>query len=382
MDFVQTTEVEERQIDAIYDLVLSQQKALEELLPNARLSARASGTGVAWEWAASSGGSSNRTYDGNQGRGIAIDSSGNAYVTGYLRDTATFGSTVLTCFGEWCIFVAKMNSNGSWQWAVKAAAGSVNSTAVGGMGHGIAVDSSGSVYVTGSFLGTAEFGDNTLVWKGKGDSTAIPPPPDLFVAKLNNTGSWQWATGLGSTGNDHGRDIAIDSADNVYVTGAIGGSVFDEDGVTLLLGHAGYQDLFIGKLNNSGSWQWVTRAGGTGTDTGYGIAIDSNDDVYITGNFGNTFWYFENNQHHKHVNSSGSSDIFIAKMNSSGSWQWVIGSGGSGQDEGLGIVIDSTDNIWVTGFFHGTAVFGSMNISASGDYDAFFARINSKLHTS
>ena len=147
----------------------------------------------------SGGGTSNGVGDG-----IATDSDSNSYITGYFVGAATFGSTTLTSSGSDDIFIAKLNSSGSWDWAVKAGGSSDDN------GLGIAVDSSGNAYITGYFEGTAAFGSTSLVTSGS---------RDIFIAKLDTNGSWQWAVKAGGTGNDAGRGIAIDSSGNVYATG-------------------------------------------------------------------------------------------------------------------------------------------------------------------
>ena len=107
---------------------------------------------LAWEWALKAGGSSgdDRSND------VAVDSNGDIYVTGAFEQTATFGSTTLTSAGDTDIFVAKMNSTGYWFWAVQAGGSNQD------IGEGIALDSSGNVFVTGTFQNSAQFGTNSL----------------------------------------------------------------------------------------------------------------------------------------------------------------------------------------------------------------------------
>ena len=158
-----------------------------------------------WQWAVSAGGSG---YD--LGHGIAVDSSGNAYFTGMFDGNATFGSTNLTSSGATDIFIAKLSSSGSWQWAVNAGS-SLNE-----YGNNIAVDSSGNAYVTGRFQSNATFGDTSLVSNGGYDA---------FIVKLSSSGSWQWAIKTGGSGYDVGKGIVVHSSGNTYVTGEFEGDV-------------------------------------------------------------------------------------------------------------------------------------------------------------
>jgi len=302
-----------------------------------------------WLWAQKAGGTSD---DG--GYSIAIDSSGNSYVTGYFHSTASFGNITLTSSGSYDIFVAKLDSNGNWLWAKKAGGTSDD------YGYSIAIDSSGNSYVTGYFYSTASFGTTTLT--SSGDC-------DIFVAKLDSSGNWLGANQAGGTGEDYGFSIAIDSSGNSYVTGYFQGIAYF--GTTTLTSSGG-DDIFVATLNNGGNWQWAQKAGGTSPDYGYGIAIDSSGNSYVTGYFYSTASFGTTT-----LTSSGNYDIFVAKLDSDGNWLWAKQAGGTSWDYGLGIAIDSSGNSYVTGYFQGTASFGTTTITSSGNYDIFVAKLDS-----
>ena len=326
-----------------------QARALEELPASTKVSGR---YGSTWGWAVQAGGS-----DRDAGNGIAVDSSGNAYIAGHFLGNATFGSTKLTSSGDYDIFVAKLTSSGYWEWAVKA----------GGSGHdignGIAVDSKGNAYVTGYFSENATFGSTSLVSSGALDDD------DIFVAKLSSSGSWQWTVKAGGSHSDIGNGIAVDSSGNAYVTGYFYGTA--NFGSTSLVS-SGYYDIFIAKLSSSGSWQWAVKAGGSDSGWGNGIAVDSSGNAYITGHFlGNATFGSTS------LVSSGYADIFIAKLSSSGSWQWAVKAGGSNSGWGIGIAVDSSGSAYVTGYFYGTANFGSTSLESSGYADIFIAKLSS-----
>ena len=126
-----------------------------------------------WLWATKAGGTSS-----DYGRSIAVDGSGNSYVTGYFAGTAIFGSTSLTSSGGEDIYIAKLDANANFLWAKKA--GGTN----GDNGISIAVDGSGNSYVTGYFQGTATFGSSSLTSSGGFE---------IFIAKLDSNGSFLWA---------------------------------------------------------------------------------------------------------------------------------------------------------------------------------------------
>jgi len=152
-----------------------------------------------WQWAVSAGG-----VNHDWGSDVVVDKSGNVYITGFFRDAVMFGHTNLLSQGDYDIFVAKFNADGVWQWAVRA--GGTNwDTAVsaggvaGDTGYDVAADSSGNLYIIGSFERSARFGNITLVSQGYGD---------VFVAKLNADGVWQWAVSAGGVAGDTGYDVA------------------------------------------------------------------------------------------------------------------------------------------------------------------------------
>jgi len=307
-----------------------------------------------WLWAESAGGSS---YD--HGRGIAVVSSGNAYITGSFYGTASFGSTSLTSGDNGDVFVAKLSGNGSWSWAVKAEGNAGGGDGQSG-GTGIAVDSSGNAYVTGTFSDTATFGDTNLMSRGYSD---------IFVGKVNGqTGSWLWAESAGGAGSDDIREIAVDPSGNPYVTGRFNDKVTFGD--TNLTSGGGW-DIFVAKLSSSGSWSWAVKAGGTDRDEGFGIAVDSSGNAYVTGTFSDTATFGSTN-----LMSSGSRDIFVAKLSSSGSWSWAVKAGGTEWDEGFGIAVDSSGNPHVTGRFNDKVTFGDTNLTSGGGWDIFVTGVS------
>ena len=193
------------------------------------------------------------------GVGIAVDGSGNSYVTGFFRDSATFGpgetnETTLTSAGDGLgtIFVAKYDASGDLVWA-KRAGGRQDS------GNGIALDGSGNSYVTGSFADSAIFGP------GETNETTLTSAGifNIFVAKYDASGDLVWAKRAGGSSFDLGIGIAVDGARNSYVTGLFGGSATFGLGETnqTTLTSAGSGDIFVAKYDASGDLVWANRAG-------------------------------------------------------------------------------------------------------------------------
>ncbi|MHB9081943.1 MAG: DUF7948 domain-containing protein, partial [Pirellulaceae bacterium] len=192
------------------------------------------------------------------------------------------------------------------------------STFLGGSGtdycYGIAVDSSGNVYIGGS---------SNATWGSP--VRAYSSGYDAFAAKLDSSGNLQWNTFLGGSGTDYGRGIAVDSSGNVYV----GGYSAATWGSPVRAFTSG-TDAFAAKLDSSGNLQWNTFLGGSGTDNGYDIAVDNGGNVYI-GGYSNATWGSSVRAY-----TSGA-DAFAAKLDSSGTLQWNTFLGGSGYEYGYAI---------------------------------------------
>jgi len=283
-----------------------------------------------------------------------LDSDGNSYVTGYFRETAIFGATTLTGNGYYDIFVCKLDINGNFLWAMKAGSDLWDE------GYSIAVDIAGNCYVTGFFDGTASFGATTLTSSGEFD---------IFVCKLDADGNFLWVKQAGGTGYDGGLDIAVDSAGNCYVTGYFEGSV--SFGATTLTS-SGELDIFVCKLDPNGNFLWAKQAGGIDGDCGYSIAVVSNGNSYVTGDFYGTACFGDIT-----LTSSGYSDIFACKLDPNGNFLWANKAGGIDKDYGESIAVDSAGNIYVTGWFEGTAIFGATSLTSNGDYDIFVCKLGS-----
>jgi hypothetical protein len=278
------------------------------------------------QWATGPSGAGN-----DQGRAMAVDSSGNSYITGYDTSGLDFGGGITVADEAGVgMFVAKYNSVGVVQWAT-------GPTGAGDdYGYGTAADSSGNVYVTGYHTSGLNFGGGVTV----GDETA----DGLFTVKYNSAGAVQWATGPTGTGNEHGQDVVVDSSGNVYVVGYHTLGMNFGGGITLA--DEGSDGVFVVKYDSGGVAQWAAGPVGAGQDEGYGIALDSSNSVYLTG-------YQESGLNFSSgvtVADEGSWGAFVAKYSTAGVIQWGVGSTGSGDDVGLDVVVDSSNNFYVVGY--------------------------------
>jgi hypothetical protein len=298
------------------------------------------------QWVKSAGGTGD-----DYGKSIAVDAFGNVYITGFFGNNATFGSALKTSNGLDDIFVAKYSITGVLQW-VQSAGGISNDE-----GSAISVDGSGSVYVTGRFVGTGIFGTTSINLSGGND---------IFVAKYSTAGVLQWVQAAGGTGNDFGKDIAVDGSGNVYVTGNYSGTAtFGTTSET----SDGSLDIFIAKYGPMGSLSWVLSVGGASADYAEGIAVDAFGSVYTTGSYSGTATFGVQSR-----TSSAFEDIFVVKYNTAGSLQWVQSVGGASSDNAYDIAVDGSGNVYITGYYYATINFGTISKTSAGSADIFIAK--------
>jgi hypothetical protein len=257
---------------------------------------------------------------------VAIDSNNNVYISGY-----TFGSLDGTNAGLADAFLAKYDSTGIKVWT-RQLGSTVSESATS-----VAIDSNNNVYITGST-------DGSLDGTNAGSR-------DAFLAKYDSTGSIIWTRQLGSTTEDRANSVAIDSNNNVYITGYTRGSL---DGT-----NAGSNDAFLVKYDSTGIKVWTRQLGSTVSDIACSVAIDSNNNVYITGY---TFGSLDGT-------NAGSADAFLAMYDSTGNKVWTRQLGLTGEDITQGVAIDSNNNVYITGY---TA--GSLDGTNAGSSDAFLAK--------
>ena len=311
---------------------------------------------------------------------IAVDTSGNAYVTGYAPSSdfpttpGAFQTTKVGAAGD--AFVTKLNSNGT---------DLIYSTYLGGdyydYGYGIAVDTSGNAYVTGKTQS-----HDFPVTAGAFQTTYGGGSSDAFVTKLNSSGtSLVYSTYLGGGGNnDSGNGIALDAFGNAYIIGTTPGSFPTTVGAFQTTYGGGSSDVFVTKLNSSGtSLVYSSYLGGSGplgvSDVGYDIALDTSGNAYVTGytqsdDFPTTPGAFQTTR-------LGARDVFVTKFNFTGSdVSYSTYLGGDSEDYGYGIAVDTSGNAHVTGQTHSNdfpTTPGAFQTTNLPEDDGFVTKLNS-----
>ncbi len=311
---------------------------------------------------------------------IAVDSLGNAYVAGHTASTdfpITPGAFQTAFVGHVDAFVTKLNATGS---------ALVYSTYLGGStiqidgsdfreDIAIAVDSLGNAYVAG---GTTS--NNFPTTPGAFQTTFGGGLADAFVTKLNGAGSaLLYSTYLGGSVYEQAFGIALDTSGSAYVTGFTSSSNFPTTSGAFQIALGGNFDAFVTKLNATGSaLLYSTYLGGSGGEAGGGIALDSAGNAHVAGatnsnNFPTTPGAFQTTY------GGGLNDVFVTKLNATGSaLLYSTYLGGSGDDEGLGIALDTLGNAYVTGvtfFTNFPTTLGAFQTVAGGGEDVFVAKL-------
>jgi hypothetical protein len=306
-------------------------------------------------------------HNRDRGHGIAVDGSGSAYVTGETHswEFPTVNPYDESFNGYYDVFVTKLSAAGN---------SLLYSTFLGGdmddRGYGIAIDGSGSAYVTGETSSS----DFPMVNSYDGSHNGYY---DVFVARLSAAGnSLLYSTYLGGPDEEEGRDIAVDGSGSAYVTGYTRSSEFPVvnpyDG-----SYSNTSDAFVTKLSATGnSLLYSTYLGAGNPDYGCGIAVDGSGSAYVTG-YTYSFNFPTVNPYDGSHN--GLYDVFVTRLSAAGnSLLYSTFLGGSSSDFGLGIAVDGSGSAYVTGFTE-SSNFPTVNAydgSFNGYYDVFVARLS------
>jgi len=302
-------------------------------------------------------------FSGLQGAGIILsesivtDHQDNVYTTGnFYGVDINVGNSTLTPFGtESNIFVIKQDALGNVMWA-KNFGGDDGSVLV----SKIISDDFGNTYLIGTFLGSVNFGNTTLI-------NSKPSGRNIFLTKLDTSGAVLWAKDLGE--NDPGGfvetlDIALDKNDNIYFTGRFSGKI---DIGTSTFNSSSINSVVV-KTDNSGEFLWVKKLESNSPIIGLGITVDASNNVYVAGRFSSMAWfddiYLDTN--------TNSVDAFVLKINSLAMVEWVGKFEGNGSAVASNITVDAAGDILVVGDFINTKNFGDTTLTSVSNSDDIF----------
>lgn len=272
---------------------------------------------------------------------IQCDKTGNIYITGYFEDLADFdpgpGTAMLNPTGAGRDFYfAKYDASGNYLWAKSLGGGNSD------IGNSLCLDSVGNVYLTGYFSTLALDFD-----PGPGTATLTP---GIFFAKYDASGNYVFARSIPSNGFKAGNAIKLDRTGQIYIAGYFGGTADFDTGVGTATLNGGNQSAFFAKYDNSGNYIFAKNLG-TAVDNACGdLELDASGNIYVTGVFTGTT-NFNPGSTTNTVATKGFGDIFLAKYDNNGAFQWVNTFGGIGWEGANAIAIDASNDIYFTGYF-------------------------------
>ena len=337
------------------------------------LTSNASAASIA-QWANEIGGDTNIVRD------VAIDSNGNTFVTGEYTSSASVevGTGIsLSATTETNVYLIKYNSSGVAEWALNMI----------GQGNTVAIDSDGNVYISGRYespsynVNVPSTDDNPLIGK------LVPTTRGAaFLIKYNNAGVAQWATRVDGVafynGDDIGRNLAIDSSGRLYLTGSYNGYLgfnassraysADGTGPDMILTEADNNSAFLVKYDSDGTVQWVRIINASGDVLGYGVAVDSGSNVFITGEYTAASEVDMGNSKNLPITTDVAS--FLVKYDTDGTTQWATKIDGSSTDKGVSVVTGKNGNVHLIGNYTSGAIVVSPFITlpdTSGDDTTF-----------
>lgn len=285
------------------------------------------------------------------GLAIKADINSNVYLAGTIGSAnVNFnvygGSQLISSSGALDGFIAKYDFSYAAQWVQRVGGGTVDDAI-----NDLDVDVSGNAYVVGTYRGAATFSGTSITLANSGNT-------DAFISKLNGSGTFLWARKVGSTGADAINNIRLNGKGAAYIAGHFSNACnLNPNGTAQNFTSLGSTDIFVAKVDtNLATANWIKPMGGTGNDLMYGLAIDTNDNVYTTGQFESTA-EFPIGISSSSLASGGVTDGFVSKLSSLGNYVWSTRFGTSTADLGWDIEVSKNGNSVIVGGNQGTNAY-------------------------
>ncbi len=365
---------------------------------------------------------------------IGLDSKDNILVTGGFFDQARFDDRIVPAvgkanLGEGDFFIAKLDPKGKLLWLDHSGGNMIPDKQTGNnLGHTVIADKTDNIIAAGAYIGTPKFGahrlpvggpnedlyfvkynpDGKMLWVktitseyqmvvrslatddrnnlyltgqfghhnfgGKAffehDTLQSFGAQDIFLAKYNPEGQLQWVRQAGSAkrnSHESGTSVVVDNQGNVLLTG------YFEDRIRFgnqTRSSRGQRDFFIAKYSAEGALLWVNTYGGQQNDQSSTLCRDEAGNVFCVGQFTGQASFDQLTR-----TSKGRVDMFVLKLDAGGGFQWVQQAGGDSNewnsDSALGIAMDKSNRLVITGFFSGTMQLGNQTLTSAGREDMF-----------
>ena len=288
-----------------------------------------------------------------QGNAVSFDIDGNIYIAGSFQGAIDLGGGPLTSAGSDDVFIAKLDPKGKHLWSKRFGGSSAEAALF------IGTDELGYVYAAGSFAGSVDFGSGLLTSAGGND---------IFVLGLDPQGNELWSKRAGDVGSDSVGSMAVDSDGNVFLTGRFNTTIDFGGG---LLTAAGADDLFAVKLDYFGDPLWARSAGDSMSQSGTAIATDALGNTYLGGDFQGSIDLGNGS-----MTSAGASDVFVAMLDSTGGPVWTQRFGDAADQHLTSLAVDASGSVIVTGQFQGVIDLGDGPLTSAGGNDIFVAKLD------
>jgi hypothetical protein len=292
---------------------------------------------------------------------VATDLAGDLFIGGVNGANAPSGQGFAMNSGVG--IVAQILPNGMSGWSVPMTSAGASSYSVV---RGLAADKKGNVYVVGELQGTATIGGVSVAGAGAGGI-------DVFLAKLDSTGKPLWAKAFGNAADQYGYGVAVDGADNVFITGRTVGAV-DFGGGAPGVSAGAIDDIFVAKYDPLGAHLWSRAIGDDNLQAGYSVATTPEGDVVVAGSLEGTVDFGGGIT----LKSPGGSDVFVAKLASAkGATLWANRYGDDKDQAANSVAVGSDGGVVLAGSISGHCNFGGMDFDAHGSMNVFIAKLHS-----
>ncbi len=271
-----------------------------------------------------------------------VESGGASWVAGDFKSALTIGGTTVTSAGLDDVYIAKYSSSGSPLGLISF--GSNNNDHL----YGLAPHPDGGVVAIGTFVTPITIDGSVYTTNGSAD---------VWIVRLNASGSVVFAKTVGSSGYDYPYAVDVDSSGNIAVTGQFAGTA-NLDG--LITRHEGGQDAFIWKLDSGGNTLWVRTIGGPENDIGRDVVIGPNNNVYVVGQFRSVASTDDGDS----VSSAGEDDIFVTSLTPAGLTRWIRSAGGPAEDRARALAIGNDTELYFAGEIDDDALFSTTLVPA------------------
>lgn len=313
---------------------------------------------------------------------IEIDNNNNIYIGGGFNGTnidmnPTSGTDLKSSNFSMDFFVSKFNANGTYGWTITM--GDSLSTTNSEYIYGMTIDNNGNLYLSGFLIGPVDMNP----FAGVDNKTKVSNFYDLFLTKINSDFTYGWTYTYGASGISQITGIpATDSLGNVYVAGKFNlNTDFDPTAGTDTKTAQSSWDVFLTKINANGTYNSTLTMGGTGGDGASSLAVDFQNNIYISSFFTSASIDFDPTSGVDTKSNNGSYDIAITRINSDMSYGWTYVTGGASNDTPFTVITDTNRNVYYSGYFNSASVdfnplAGTDTKSVSGaNYDYFITKL-------